>query len=289
MELTHILVDFENVQPQDLDLLFGQQYRVKVFHGPHQTKLDVAVVKALQPLGEHVEYIQSSKHGKNALDFHIAFWMGRLLQAQESTGRGARFVVVSKDGGFDSLLGYVRSLGYSANQAATIRDALSAGESPIVSQNGLRSVIVHSQSATPSNDLADLGARPAPAQAGPGPVSPPMVTTTMAQRATQPAAPTQAVPKKGNAGKIGEKPKASAATKAGVAEHVKTVIAHLRRQIKNRPAKKSTLVRHVPSLLGGKVQPAMVQAVIAALERQGIVAFNEDKVSYKLPKAAKSG
>lgn len=110
MELTYILVDFENVQPQDLDLLQGQQYRVKVFHGAHQNKLDMTMVKALQPLGEHVEYLQSEKPGKNALDFHVAFCMGRLLQTHMSNGVPARFGVVSRDGGFDSLLRHMRSL-----------------------------------------------------------------------------------------------------------------------------------------------------------------------------------
>ena len=120
MELTYILVDFENVQPQDLGLLDGQQYRVKVFHGSHQNKLDMAIVKALQPLGGHVEYVQSETPGKNALDFHVAFCLGRLLQAHQSTGMPARFAVISRDGGFDPLLRHVRSLGYAAKQAGSI-------------------------------------------------------------------------------------------------------------------------------------------------------------------------
>jgi hypothetical protein len=288
MELTYIFVDFENVQPQDLDLLFGQQYRVKVFHGPHQNKLDVAIVKALQPLGEHAEYIQSNKPGKNALDFHIAFWMGRLIQAQESTGRGARFVVVSKDGGFDSLLSQVRSLGYSASQGATIREALCA-ETPATRLNAPSSVPAYSNSVTTAGDLADLGLNRAPAPAGPVSLAMSMAPKGNDQSASQQTALTKAGPKKGSSSDGGDQPKAAATTKNVIAKHVKTVIAHLRKQIKNRPAKKSTLMRHVPSLLGGKVSPDTVQAVIAALERQGVVAFNEEKVTYKFPKTAKQG
>ncbi len=124
MQLTYILVDFENVQPQDLALLHGQQYRVKVFHGPHQNKLEMAIIKALQPLGGQVEYLQSEKPGKNALDFHVAFCIGRLVQEHQSKGIPARFGIVSRDGGFDSLLRHVRALGYPAQQAETIREAL---------------------------------------------------------------------------------------------------------------------------------------------------------------------
>ena len=110
---------------------------------------------------------------------------------------------------------------------------------------------------------------------------------TMTECAAKPPVPKQAAPTQSAAVKEGGKPKASATTKAELAKHVKTVIEHLRKQSKNRPAKKSTLARHFASLLGGKISPATVQAVIAELERQGTVAFSQDKVTYKLPKVAK--
>jgi len=131
MDLTYFLVDFENVQPPDLGLLGDPGYRVKLFHGPHQNKLDMDVVKALQPLGDRVEYIQSDRHGKNALDFHVAFYIGRLLEKHQANGKTARFVVVSKDRDFDPLLSHVRSLGYAARQVVTIRDALGTGSEGI--------------------------------------------------------------------------------------------------------------------------------------------------------------
>lgn len=128
MEVTHILVDFENVQPEDMSLLRGDQYRVIIFRGPHQNRLDFDVVEALQPLGSNVTHVQSDKQGKNALDFHIAFYLGRLLPEGLSNGlpdrKNDRFIVITKDGGFDALLSHVRSLGYEATKAATIRDAL---------------------------------------------------------------------------------------------------------------------------------------------------------------------
>ena len=128
MEVTHILVDFENVQPKDLSLLNGDCFRVVIFLGPHQNRLDLDVVEALQPLGANVTYVQSDRRAKNAVDFHIAFHLGRLLQDQLDNGgresRRARFVVVTKDGGFDGLLSHVRSLGYEAKKAVTIAEVL---------------------------------------------------------------------------------------------------------------------------------------------------------------------
>ena len=130
MTLTHILVDFENVQPQvaDLGLLRGDDFRVKIFHGVHQNKFDVGMYKALQPLGDKVELVQSDRQGPDVLDFHIAFYLGCLLQQhmqpKGTVRNGARFFVISKDRGFDSLIVHIRSLGFEAHRVATIRAAL---------------------------------------------------------------------------------------------------------------------------------------------------------------------
>lgn len=132
MNLTYILVDFENVQPTDMGLLRGNQYRLILFRGPHQNKLDFEIVESLQPLGERVSHVQSDKQGKNALDLHIAFYMGRFLQELEASGtpvsKAARFVVISHDAGFDALIDHVQSLGYGAMKAASIRQALGLHE-----------------------------------------------------------------------------------------------------------------------------------------------------------------
>jgi hypothetical protein len=286
MELTHIFVDFENVQPQDLHLLFGQQYRVKVFHGPHQNKLDVATVKALQPLGEQVEYIQSNRAGKNALDFHIAFWMGRALQMQESVGRGARFVVVSKDGGFDSLLGHVRSLGYAARQVVTIREAL-APDGPQGPNLKPISSVASNTEATTGRDLAARARQAARQPVIPVPVAAAMSAERNAQSAVAPPVSKKAVSKKVPASGSGAQPRSTALPKKAAAGHLEKVIEHLRKQVKNRPAKRATLERHILSLLGGKTPTTSVQAVIAELERRGVVEFDERQIKYKLPKLKK--
>ena len=134
MSLTHILIDFENVKPTatDMKLIRGADYRVRIFHGPHQNKFDADIVKALQPLGDKVEYIQCERAGKNALDFHIAFYFGRMIPGLEiaaaPTGRSASFFIISKDSGFDVLLGHIRELGYGAAWVASVREALGVDE-----------------------------------------------------------------------------------------------------------------------------------------------------------------
>jgi PIN domain-containing protein len=252
MELTYILVDFENVQPQDLNLLRGEQYRVKVFHGPHQNKLDMVIVKALQPLGEHVEYIQREKAGKNALDFHMAFCIGRLVQEhkeeQSSTHDGARFIVISKDGGFESLLCHVRSLGFAAGQAATIGDALA-----VVATTALFT-----------------------------PVAPPVRPAKPAPTAAAIVEPQNAAPK----AKIAKKAKATSSEKLGP-DDLKKVAENLRTHTKNRPVKRDALERHVTTVLGGKVTQDSVRELVAELERGGLIEIGEKQIKYKLPKEKK--
>jgi hypothetical protein len=56
-------------------------------------------------MGANAEYVQISGNGRNALDFHICFYIGQLA-AQDPT---AYFHVISKDGGFDPLIRHLKS------------------------------------------------------------------------------------------------------------------------------------------------------------------------------------
>lgn len=100
----YVLVDFENVQPKDIGLLKGGPFKVKVFLGPNQSKIPVALAASLQSLGESVEYIILETAGNNALDFHIAYYIGALSAAEPT----AFFHIISKDSGFDPLLKYLK-------------------------------------------------------------------------------------------------------------------------------------------------------------------------------------
>ncbi len=92
MTLTCILVDLENVQLKAPELagLKRGEHLLKIFHGPSQNSFTAAMVRALQPLGDAVEYIQCEKAGPNALDFHLAFHLGRLTASQRWTTASSR-------------------------------------------------------------------------------------------------------------------------------------------------------------------------------------------------------
>jgi hypothetical protein len=101
---TYVLIDFENVQPKNLALLESQRFKVLVFVGANQTKVSLELARALQALGKNAEYIKISGNGQNALDFHIAYYIGKLAAGEPS----AQFHVISKDKGFDPLIKHLK-------------------------------------------------------------------------------------------------------------------------------------------------------------------------------------
>ena len=104
MKTNYVLIDYENVQPDDLAALEHEHFRVIVFVGVNQTKIAFQTAEALQRLGAKAEYVKLTSGGTNALDFHIAFYLGQLA-AKEPT---ACFHIISKDTGFDPLLRHLK-------------------------------------------------------------------------------------------------------------------------------------------------------------------------------------
>lgn len=112
----YVLIDFENVQPSGLGSLKPNEFHIKVFAGAHQNKVELGLAQALQPFGSDAEYIQVVGTGKDALDFHIAFYIGRLSMEQP----GASFTIVSRDTGFDPLVKHLAKLGIACKRTGSI-------------------------------------------------------------------------------------------------------------------------------------------------------------------------
>lgn len=116
MKTNYVLIDYENVQPSNLALLASEFFRVIVFIGANQAKLPVALVTAMQTLGSRARYVQISGSGPDALDFHIAYYIGRLSSEDD----GAWFHIISKDTGFDPLITHLKTQGVNARRSATL-------------------------------------------------------------------------------------------------------------------------------------------------------------------------
>jgi hypothetical protein len=116
MNKKYVLIDYENIQPVDMQALDGDSFHVIVFVGANQTKVTYEAAVVLQRMGERASYIKIAGNGNNALDFHIAFYIGE-LSAKEPD---ACFYVVSKDTGFDPLIQHLKSRKISVNRVNTL-------------------------------------------------------------------------------------------------------------------------------------------------------------------------
>jgi len=112
----YVLIDYENVQVASLDLLKGEHFRLWVFLGPQDTRLKVPLALAIHEFRERAAYVLLKTGGANALDFHIAYYLGALAKA-DPTGF---FHIISKDSGFDPLIEHLKKEKISVVRSVSI-------------------------------------------------------------------------------------------------------------------------------------------------------------------------
>lgn len=103
--MNHVFVDFENVHQVDLSLIGAKSVGFTLMVGAKQTKLDSDLVEKLMAHSSSVQLVKLKSSGQNALDFALAYYLGRAVLA-DPTGY---FHIVSKDGGFDPLIDHLRA------------------------------------------------------------------------------------------------------------------------------------------------------------------------------------
>jgi hypothetical protein len=103
-----IYLDCENIAPKALDAL-GPDQRVFLFLGEKPKKPDWGLAESIQANGDKVKIIPIAGQGNNALDFHIAYYLGRHTHADPK----ATFTIVSKDKGFDPLVKHLGAEGFN--------------------------------------------------------------------------------------------------------------------------------------------------------------------------------
>lgn len=104
MPTNYILIDLENVQPKNLNILINHPFKIFVFVGENQAKIPFDLASSMQIFGENAKYIKISGNGKNALDFHLAFYLGNLSKEDPK----GNYNIISKDTGFDPLVKHLR-------------------------------------------------------------------------------------------------------------------------------------------------------------------------------------
>jgi hypothetical protein len=130
LKKTVLLVDYENVQNLDLSVIQEQDIEIRIFIGQTQHKIPVELVQATQRLGQRVEWIKIEGTGSNALDFHIAFYLGQFSKDNQ----GNSFLILSKDKGFDPLIKYIKKNKINCQRIQSLLDLSEKKDAP-TSQN----------------------------------------------------------------------------------------------------------------------------------------------------------
>jgi len=103
--MNHVFVDFENVPDVDASLIGNTAVNFTLMLGANQKKLDVTLVEKLMQHSASTKPIRLTAGGKNAVDFALAYYLGRAVLSDPT----AYFHLISKDQGYDPLIDHLRS------------------------------------------------------------------------------------------------------------------------------------------------------------------------------------
>lgn len=277
MKELHALVDYENVQPslEALAKLAPGFTDVWLFHGPHQAKQ----AQAFAASHERVTLVPRSGQGPNALDFHVAFYLGYVAAKHPD----AELVVVANDRGYDPMLAHARMLEFRARRVgyktpvakkATVAKPAAPAAVPVAAKKAVAKKVVTKKAAIK--------------QAAPKPTAPAKVAVAKkvpvakkAPAAKKAVANKAVAPKPASAAHPAKPPKAASAPQA--TPEAKTLARIQQGLIKmgsKAPHKVKPFLRHVGALLGKDSTAEQIDGMVAKLEAAGAVWFIGDEVVY---------
>lgn len=124
MARKRLLIDLENIQDFELSEM-GDQIDVVIFVGATQT-ISRRLLTDAKKIGGRVTWQRIEGSGPNALDFHIACHLGRILETDPTH----ECYVLSRDRGFDPLLKFLSKKGLKSRR---IEDLFALGVGPSLS------------------------------------------------------------------------------------------------------------------------------------------------------------
>ena len=123
LPLNHVFIDFENVHEFDPDVVGGSNMSLTLLVGAKQTKLNATFVEKLLHHAGTVQFVRLSSSGRNALDFTLAYYLGRAAAADPA----GRFHIISGDKGFDPLVEHLQSRNIRAFRHSDLSTITAAG------------------------------------------------------------------------------------------------------------------------------------------------------------------
>jgi hypothetical protein len=245
MTKMHTLVDLENVHPkiEDLRKLVPRMTDAWVFHGPNQAK-EAAQLKAAH---DAITLVPHSGKGKNALDFHLSFYLGYVAARQPD----ASLVVVANDTGYDSMINHARTLGFTVRRMGFKPKAVSAAVKEVVAA---KKAAVPAKRTVPAKKAASKKVPAKQAAAN----KPAMKAIVPAKELAQPAV--------------------AAGSESKAYLRVKKALAKMGKEF---PHKLKSFQRHVQAMLGKGSTAVEMEAVVQQLERANVVTIAGDLVLYR--------
>lgn len=109
--MKHLLIDFENIQPSNLDNIPTEDTHIWLFLGANQKHLSIELVESLLRFGKRTHLVRLQKSGKNALDFYLSYYLGQIT----ATDSQAIIGILSRDGGYDVLVEHIAENQHAQN------------------------------------------------------------------------------------------------------------------------------------------------------------------------------
>lgn len=131
----YLYIDYENVQDVKVEVL-KKNVKVMIVVGNTQSKVPIDLVMKTQPFGDAVEWIQVNANGRNALDFFIAYFLGKDAAVDPTK----TFIIYSKDAGYDPLIAHLKQKGLKAKRIVSFQE-LNQHKSIKMDEAGIKKVI----------------------------------------------------------------------------------------------------------------------------------------------------
>ena len=282
---THVLLDYENVQPSDAELraLVPDVDQVWVFHGPHQREVE----KRFASFGTGATAVPISKSGKNALDFHLSFYMGYIA----SRNPDSKMVVVANDKGYEPMLEHAKAMGFEVRRQShgeVTPPAKRAAAKKVAAKKATAKKVAAKKAVAKPAAAKQPAAKKATANMAPAKKAAPAKKSApakkLAAKAPAPAGKGAAVASpavvKGVAAKSAVLVPDSEAT-------LKKLTDSLRKMDDKRPTKPASLWRSLKSFLGVGATEEAAEVALARLIEAGVVKVDSVKgASYPMFDAA---
>lgn len=281
---THVLLDYENVQPTEDELraMVPDASRVWVFHGPHQRQVE----QRFASFGADATAVPISKTGKNALDFHLSFYMGYIV----SRNQASAIVVIANDKGYEPMLEHAKAMGFAVRQVGhgQVKAAASVKATPAAKPAPIKPAAKKAPAKkTPAKKAVakQPAVKQVPAKKAVASTAAPVAVAAKKVPAKK-AAPAKKVPVAGAVGRaagpvLSLASPSPASPSLASAEVLEKITDNLRKMGDKRPVKPASLRRALKSFLGAETADDSIEVALGKLIAAGVVAVSAaNGVSY---------